>query len=138
MARFLFKTEPGKYSFEDLARERSTRWDGVTNSLALKHLRGAREGDEVLVYHTGDEKQVVGLAKIMRGAYPDPGSKDPKRVVVDLMVGARLPKPVKLEEMRANAKLRDFDLLRLTRLSIVPVSDAHWAEVLRLAGLARR
>ena len=138
MSRFLFKTEPGDYSFEDLVKERSTRWEGVTNTTALKHLRTAKEGDEVLIYHTGDERQVVGAGKIMRAPYPDPSKKDRKLVVVDVMVGARLPKPVKLEEIKGCATLKNFDLVRLPRLSVMPVSDAQWQEILRLGGAVRR
>ncbi len=132
--RWLFKTEPGAYSFARLESDRRTVWDGVKNALAQKHLRAAVAGDEVLVYHTGDEKAVVGLARIVRGPYPDPGQKDARQVVVDLALVRALPRPVTLAEMRADRKLAGFDLLRLPRLSIMPVAPAHWVEILRLAG----
>src|SRR5262245_9224020 len=106
MARFLFKTEPREYSFDDLERERHTTWDGVKNPLALRHLRSAREGDEVIVYHTGDERQAIGLAKVMRAAYADPKKKNTRSVVVDLLVGRRFTKPVTLEAMKS---LGSFD-----------------------------
>jgi predicted RNA-binding protein with PUA-like domain len=129
--RWLFKTEPSAYSFARLAAERRTVWDGVKNALALKHLAAVATGDEVLVYHTGDEKAAVGIARGARGAYPDP--KDAKLVVVDLEAERALPRAVTLAEMRANKQLAGFDLLRLPRLSVVPVSAAQWTEILRMA-----
>jgi predicted RNA-binding protein with PUA-like domain len=131
--RWLFKTEPSAYSFAQLEADRRTVWDGVKNALALKHLSAVAKGDEVLFYHTGDEKAVVGIATVARGAYPDPKQKDAKLVVVDLEAGRGLPRPVALAEMRANAKLAGFDLLRLPRLSVMPVSAAQWTEILRMA-----
>ena len=131
--RWLFKTEPSAYSFAQLEADRRTVWDGVKNALALKHLSAVGKGDEVLFYHTGDEKAVVGIATVARGAYPDPKQKDAKLLVVDLEAGRALPRPVTLAEMRANSKLAGFDLLRLPRLSVMPVSAAQWAEILRMA-----
>jgi predicted RNA-binding protein with PUA-like domain len=130
--RWLFKTEPSAYSFTRLQADGRTVWDGVKNALALRHLSAVQKGDEVLVYHTGDEKAAVGIARVVRGAYPD--AKDAKLRVVDLEAGHALPRPVPLAEMRANAKLAGFDLLRLPRLSVMPVSAAQWAEILRMAG----
>lgn len=131
--RWLFKTEPSAYSFAQLEADRRTVWEGVKNTLALKHLGAVAKGDEVLFYHTGGEKAVVGTATVTRGAYPDPRQKDVKRLVVDLQAGRPLPHPVTLAEMRANPNLAGFDLLRLPRLSVMPVSAAQWAEVLRMA-----
>ena len=131
--RWLFKTEPSAYSYARLEADRRTVWDGVKNALALRHLRAVATGDEVLVYHTGDEKAAVGIARVARGAYPDPQQKDARMLVVDLEAGEALPRPVTLAEMRADAKLAGFDLLRLPRLSVMPVSAAQWAEILRLA-----
>ncbi len=131
--RWLFKTEPGSYSWTQLERDKRTVWDGVKNALALKHLAAVAAGDEVLFYHTGDEKQVVGVARVARGAYPDPKAGDPRLLVVDLEIGHALPRPVTLATMRADPKLAGFDLLRLPRLSVMPVSSAQWSEVLRLA-----
>jgi predicted RNA-binding protein with PUA-like domain len=131
--RWLFKTEPSAYSFAQLEADRRTVWDGVKNALALKHLSAVAKGDEVLFYHTGDEKAVVGIATVARGAYPDPKQKDARLLVVDLEAGRGLPRPVTLAEMRANPKLAGFDLLRLPRLSVMPVSAAQWAEILRMA-----
>jgi predicted RNA-binding protein with PUA-like domain len=132
--RWLFKTEPSAYSFARLAADRRTVWDGVKNALALRHLAAVEKGDEVLVYHTGDEKAAVGIARVARGAYPDPKQKNARLVVVDLEADRELPRPVPLAEMRANPKLAGFDLLRLPRLSVMPVAAAQWTEILRMAG----
>ena len=131
--RWLFKTEPSAYAYANLEKDGRTVWDGVKNALALRHLGAVEKGDEVLFYHTGDEKAVVGIATVARGAYPDPKQKDAKLLVVDLEAGRALPRPVTLAAMRANAKLAGFDLLRLPRLSVMPVSAAQWTEILRMA-----
>ena len=133
-SRWLFKTEPSAYAYANLEKDGRTVWDGVKNALALRHLGAVERGDEVLFYHTGDERAVVGIAKITRGAYPDPKAKDPRLVVVDLEPVRRLAAPVPLSAMRANAKLAGFDLLRLPRLSVMPVSAGHWAVILGMAG----
>lgn len=132
--RWLFKTEPSAYSWQQLERDGRTTWDGVKNALALKHLAAVAEGDEVLVYHTGDEKAAIGIARVVRGAYPDPKAGDAKLVVVDLAPLRALPGPVTLAAMRTNPKLAGFDLLRLPRLSVMPVSAAYWTAILRMAG----
>jgi predicted RNA-binding protein with PUA-like domain len=132
--RWLFKTEPSAYSWQQLERDGRTTWDGVKNARALKHLAAVAEGDEVLVYHTGDEKAAVGIARVARGAYPDPKAREAKLVVVDLAPLRALPSPVTLAVMRTNPKLAGFDLLRLPRLSVMPVSAAYWTAILRMAG----
>ncbi len=134
MARFLVKTEPSSYSFEDLKRDRRTVWDGVSNPVALKHLGTIRKGDTVVVYHTGDEKQAVGLAVAASDAYPDPKLNNPKRPAVDLASDRRLPKPVTLAQVKADAVLKTSDLARLPRLSVMPFSEAQFQRLLRLAG----
>ena len=131
--RWLFKTEPGTYSYDRLERERRTVWDGVKNALALKHLSGVAEGDEVLFYHTGGEKAVVGVARVVRGAYPDPKQKDRRLLVVEIEPEGRLSRPVTLAAMRANRKLAGCDLLRLPRLSVMSVTASQWAEIVRMA-----
>jgi predicted RNA-binding protein with PUA-like domain len=131
--RWLLKTEPTAYSWADLERDGRTAWDGVKNALALKHLAAVAEGDEALVYHTGDEKAAVGIAQVVRGAYPDPRQKDPRLVVVDLRPLRALEHPVCLADMRANRKLAGFDLLRLPRLSVMPVSAAYWTAIMEMA-----
>lgn len=133
MSYWLLKTEPDTYSFDDLVKEKKTAWDGITNALALKHLRAFAAGDTAIIYHTGKERQAVGLAEVKRAAYPDPNEDDERLVVVDVAARERLPRPVTLAEMKENPKLEGFDLLRLSRLSVVPVSAAHWKELLRMA-----
>jgi predicted RNA-binding protein with PUA-like domain len=127
--RWLVKTEPSTYAYADLERAGQTTWDGVTNATALIHLRAMRAGDEVLVYHTGGEKAVVGLARVRRGPYPDPRREDERIVVVDLEPVQRLARPVTLAELRTDAGLQDFDLLRNSRLSVMPVPPAAWRQV---------
>ena len=130
---FLLKTDPGTYSFADLERDGATRWDGVSNNLALKHLRNAHRGDRLLIYHTGAERALVGLAEVASDPYPDPRQKDPRLVVIDVKAGARLPRPVSLDEIKAQAALRSFDLVRNSRLSVMPVSDSQWKLLTALA-----
>ena len=127
--RWLFKTEPSSYSFQQLQKDKRTVWDGVKNNLALKHLSAIKKGDAIVVYHTGDEKAVVGLARAASDAYPDPGKKDPKLLVVDIEADKPMPRPVTLAEVKADQKLKSFDLVRLPRLSVMPVSDDAWKAI---------
>jgi predicted RNA-binding protein with PUA-like domain len=127
--RWLVKTEPSSYAFADLVRDRTTTWDGVTNPQALGHLRAMARGDDVLVYHTGGEKAVVGLAKVAADPRPDPKAKDPRLVVVDLAAGKALPRPVPLAELKARKDLATWELVRLPRLSVMPVPDAAWKAI---------
>jgi predicted RNA-binding protein with PUA-like domain len=130
---WILKTEPSAYSFDRLERERTAVWDGVKNPLALKHLRAMQPGDEVMIYHTGDEKAVVGTAAVASAAYPDPRGTDPALVVVDLKAGKRLPRPVSLSEVKADPVFRDLALVRMPRLSVVPATAAHWSRLLALS-----
>ena len=131
--RWLLKTEPSAYSFADLQRDQRTVWDGVKNPMALKHLAQVQEGDRLLVYHTGGEKAVVGVATALSAAYPDPKKQDPKLVVIDLAPLSALPRPVSLAEIKADPRFKGWDLVRLPRLSVMPVSAEQWAEIERLA-----
>jgi len=124
--RWLFKTEPSVYSYQQLVKDKKTMWDGVANNLALKNLKDIKKGEQILIYHTGDEKQAVGIARALSGAYPDPGKNDPKLLVVDIEPVNALAKPVTLAEVKSHAKLKDFDLVRNSRLSIMKVNDAQW------------
>jgi predicted RNA-binding protein with PUA-like domain len=133
---WLFKTDPDTYSFADLSRKKSGDvWDGVKNAVALRHLREVREGDRVLIYHTGDEKAIVGLARVTRSAYPDPKGDDPKLVVVDVVAEGGVPTPVTLAAVKADPKFKDFDLVRLGRLSVMPVPEILWKDLLKRAGI---
>jgi predicted RNA-binding protein with PUA-like domain len=134
MAAWLFKTEPSAFAFADLAKQKVARWDGVKNPTALIHLRAVKKGDTVVIYHTGNEKRAVGLAKVVRAPYPDPAASDPNRVVVDLAPAGALAAPVALAAFRADPLLADSDLIRITRLSIVPLTAAQLARVRVLGG----
>lgn len=132
---WLVKTEPDTYAYADLEREGRTTWDGVTNPVALKNLAAMKEGDRVIVYHTGGEKAAVGTARVVRTAYPDPRGKDARQVVVDLEAGAALKTPVTLAEMKGHPAFADSPLVRQGRLSVVPLTAAQWAV---LTGAAAR
>lgn len=133
MARWLLKTEPTVYCWDDLVREKRTVWDGIENALALIHLRAAAAGDEAFFYHTGKERRVVGIAKIARGAYPDPRKDDSKLVVVDIVPVSALPAPVTLERIKADPFFADWDLVRMSRLSFLPVPAPIWKKILTLS-----
>jgi predicted RNA-binding protein with PUA-like domain len=133
MAYWLLKTEPSTYSFADLVRDRKTTWDGVSNNTALRHLRSMKKGDLAFVYHSGGEKSIVGVAEIVSDAYPDPKKKDPRLVVVDLKAGEPLNTPVTLAEVKASGHFADFALVRIPRLSVMPVSGAQWKRLLSMA-----
>jgi predicted RNA-binding protein with PUA-like domain len=134
MNYWLLKTEPDNYSYADLERDGATTWDGVANNTALMHMRTMQPGDLALIYHTGDERQAVGLAEITSAPYADPKLGDPKLVVVDLRPLRRLPKPVSLAAVKADPTFADFGLVRLGRLSVVPVTPEHWGRLLGMAG----
>jgi predicted RNA-binding protein with PUA-like domain len=138
MAGWLLKTEPTVYSYSDLERDRQTVWEGVSNNLALKHIRQVRKGDLALVYHTGEEKAVVGISEVASAAYPDPKQNDPRLFVFDLKPKRRLARAVSLAEVKANDQLKDFELVRMARLSVMPVSDVVWKILMRMAGEKER
>ena len=126
MAYWLLKTEPDCYSWDDLARDKKTVWDGVANALALKHIRTMQKGDLALIYHTGGERQAVGIAEITKSPYPDPKENDEKLAVVDLKPKRKLKRPITLDEIKADKAFAGWDLLRIGRLSIVPVNESMW------------
>lgn len=134
MAYWLLKTEPDNYSYFDLERDGGTVWDGVNNPLALKHLRTMQPGDLAWIYHTGQERQIIGMAEITSQPYPDPTLNDVKRVVVDVRALQKVNQPVTLSQIKQTGKFAEFDLLRLPRLSVVPVSDIYWQSLMELAG----
>jgi predicted RNA-binding protein with PUA-like domain len=131
---WILKTEPSTYGFADLAKSKRAVWDGVANALALKHLRQMRPGDRALIYHTGDEKAVVGIATVVSDPYPDPKAKDPKLAVVDLEAERALPRPVPLAEIKADRAFADLALVRIGRLSVMPATAAQWNRLVRLGG----
>lgn len=131
---WLLKTEPSDYSWDDLKKDKKTIWDGVSNNLALKHLRNMEKGDLAFIYHTGKERALVGIAEVVSSPYPDPKQKDPKLVVVDVKAKRRLPGAVSLAEIKANSAFSDFLLVRLPRLSVMPVTQAQWKRLLAMTG----
>ena len=128
---WILKTEPSTYSFADLVKEGTAVWDGVSNPVALRNLRTMKPGDEVMIYHTGDEKAIVGLARVASDPRPDP--KNPKLVVVHLKAGSPVKKPVTLAAIKADSVFADLALVRQGRLSVVPVPAALWK---RLTGMS--
>jgi predicted RNA-binding protein with PUA-like domain len=131
---WLLKTEPSTYSFDRLLKEGKTTWDGVRNNLALLHLRAMKEGDRVLIYHSGGEKAVVGTARILKAAYPDPSQDDPKLVVVDVGPEAKLAQPVPLTAIKAEPSFKDLPLIRMSRLSVMPVPADQWKRLAAMGG----
>ncbi len=134
MGHWLLKTEPTAYSFAKLQKDKRAVWDGVKNPQALKNLGQVQKGDRLFIYHTGDEKAVVGIATALSGAYPDPKKADSKLLVIDIAPVAPLPRPVRLAEIKANPQFADWELVRLPRLSVMPVSAEQWTEIERRAG----
>ena len=131
---WLLKTEPSEFSFEDLLASGREIWDGISNPLALKHLRSTRAGDLALIYHTGNVRAAVGIARILGAPYADPKKKNPSQVVVEIEPVAPLPRAVSLQEMKASAELKGLLLLRISRLSVVPVSPEHWKILMKMGG----
>ena len=132
MAYWLFKQEPSSYSYTDLEKDGRTAWDGVKNNLALKHLRAVRKGDMVLFYHTGEEKQAVGIMEIASDTYTD--RKDKSSVVVDVRPVGRLAKPVTLEQIKGDPAFAEWELVRISRLSVMPVPPVLWQKIMKMAG----
>jgi predicted RNA-binding protein with PUA-like domain len=133
MPRWLVKEEPTHYSYDDLARDGTTVWNGVHNALALRHLKAMRRGDEVLYYHSGDVRSVVGVASVASAPEPDP-EDDRGSWRVTIRAARALPRAVPLSTLKSDPTLADFALVRMGRLSVMPVNDLQWARVLSYAG----
>ena len=133
MATWLFKEEPDHYSFSDLRREGKTLWTGVTNGLARKYLRQVRRGDRVLYYHTGKEKAVVGEMRVVGNPQSDPEAEDDKGVAVEVKAVRALARPVPLSVIKRDPLLADWELVRLPRLSVMPVTEEQWQRVEELS-----
>ena len=131
---WLFKEEPSNYSYDAFAKDGKTVWSGVKNPVAQRNLRSVKKGDRIFFYHTGDEKSVVGVAKALGDAYPDPADEAGKAHVVDVGPVKKLTRPVTLKEIKADPWFKDFDLVRISRLSVMPVSDAQWARIEKMSG----
>jgi predicted RNA-binding protein with PUA-like domain len=137
MAHWLLKTEPEEYSWDDLKEKgaKGDAWTGVRNFTARNHLKTMRKGDRVFIYHTGDEKQVVGVAEVVREGYPDPTDEKGVFLSVDVKTLDPLPKPVTLATVKADKKLADMALVKYGRLSVQPVTDTEWKIVCKMGGL---
>ena len=133
MAQWLVKEEPEHYGYDQLERDRKTVWAGVRNPLAQKHLRTIRKGDRIFYYHTGKEKAVVAIARALGDAYPNPGDSAGKSYVVDVAPEKRLARPVTLAAIKADRAFATFPLVRMSRLSVMPVSDAEWTRIVDMS-----
>jgi predicted RNA-binding protein with PUA-like domain len=131
MAQWLVKEEPDHYGYDQLEKDRKTVWAGVRNPLAQKHLRGIKRGDRIFYYHTGAQKAVVATATAASDAYPDP--HDSKLSVVDIVPDKKLARPVTLAEIKGDTSFASFPLVRMSRLSVMPVTDAEWARIEKLS-----
>jgi predicted RNA-binding protein with PUA-like domain len=133
MAHWLVKSEPSVYSWEQFVEEGQTYWNGVRNYAARNHLKSMKQGDEVFFYHSNEGLEIVGIAKVIKEAYQDPTTAEKAWVVVDLKPVKRLKRPITLQEIKNDKRLSNMALLRLSRLSVQPVTDAEWKIVLDLS-----
>ncbi len=131
MNHWLVKQEPTTYNYDMLEKDKKTVWDGVHNNLALKHIRAMKKGDEAFFYHTGDEKQAVGIVEITSNPYPNPKEDDERFVVVDVKPVSRLKRPVTLDEIKKDTKFKNWELLKISRLSVMPVPKDLWDEIIK-------
>ncbi len=134
MAYWLAKSEPSTYSWDDLVKEKQTCWSGIRNYAARIHMRNMKKGDEVFFYHSNEGVEIVGIAKVIKEAYPDPTTDDDRWVAVDLKPVKKLKNPVSLESIKKEKKLKEMALVRISRLSLQPVSDEEWEIVMKMAG----
>jgi len=133
---WLAKQEPSGprgYNFSSLEKEKKTIWDGVHNNLALKHIRNMKKGDQILFYHTGTERQAVGVMTVTTNPYPNPKEKEKRFVVIDVKFKKRLKQPVTLEEMKKQKKFKSWELLRISRLSVMPVPKSIWNQIIKMS-----
>lgn len=134
MAYWLAKSEPFVYSWDDLVKEKQTSWTGVRNYAARLHLRAMKKGEEVLFYHSNEGTCIIGIAKVVKEAYQDPTTDDDRWVAVDLKPYKKLKQPVTLETIKKDKRLSEMALVRISRLSVQPVSEEEWKVVMDLAG----
>ncbi|NML23928.1 EVE domain-containing protein [Pseudoflavitalea sp. G-6-1-2] len=134
MAYWLVKSEPFKYSWDQFVKDKKTFWDGVRNYAARNFLRDMKKGDEVFFYHSNEGLEIVGIARVVKESYQDPTTDEDAWVVVDLAPVKRLPNPVSLKQIKAEPKLKEMALLKLSRLSVTPVTPDQWEQVLKMAG----
>lgn len=133
MAYWLVKSEPSKYSWDQLVQDKQTLWDGVRNYAARNYLKTMKKGDEVFFYHSNEGLEIVGIAKVVKESYPDPTTDDDAWVVVDLKPVKKLPKPVTLAQVKSDKRLKDMALVKYVRLSVQPVTEKEWKIILELS-----
>ena len=133
MAHWLIKSEPSAYSWDQLVKEKHTAWTGVRNPQASLNLKAMKSGDLCFFYHSNEGKEIVGIAKVVKTAYPDPTDKAGKAVAVDVAAVEPVKQPVTLAALKADPRFKDFKLVRQSRLSVVPVSDEHWKLILKMS-----
>jgi len=133
MAHWLIKSEPSAYSWDQLVKEKRTAWTGVRNAQAAANLKAMKPGDLCFFYHSNEGKEIVGIAKVVKTAYPDPTDKAGKAVAVEVAAVEPVKQPVTLAALKADPKFKDFKLVRQSRLSVVPVSDEHWKLILKMS-----
>jgi len=134
MAHWLIKSEPSAYSWPQFVKDKKTSWTGVRNAQAAINLKAMKPGDRCFFYHSNEGKEIVGIAEVAKAAYPDPTDKDGKAVTVDVKAVEPVKTPVTLAAIKADPRLKDFGLVRQSRLSVVPVSDEQWKLILKMSG----
>jgi predicted RNA-binding protein with PUA-like domain len=134
MSYWLVKSEPSVYSWEQFAKDKQTVWDGVRNYAARLHLRAMKKGDEVFFYHSNEGLEIVGIAKVSKEAYQDPTTDDEAWVAVDLKPVKKLKKPVSMDQIKKEKLLKDMALLRISRLSVQPVTEKEWEVIMKMSG----
>ncbi|WP_395708448.1 EVE domain-containing protein [Reyranella sp.] len=133
MAHWLIKSEPSAYSWEQLVKDKKTSWTGVRNAQASSNLKAMKVGDRCFFYHSNEGKEIVGIAEVVKAAYPDPTDKEGKAVTVDVKAIEPVKQLVTLAAIKAEPKLKEFGLVRQSRLSVVPVSDEQWKLIMKMS-----
>jgi predicted RNA-binding protein with PUA-like domain len=136
MAHWLIKSEPEVYSWEQLVKDKQTRWDGIRNYAARLHLRAMKKGDTIFFYHSNKGTEIVGIATVAKEAYPDPSTSDPAWSAIDIKPLKKISIPVTLEQIKKEKKLADMSLVRISRLSVQPVSEEEWNIVMKMGGMS--
>lgn len=135
MAHWLIKSEPEVYSWDQLVTDKQTRWDGIRNYAARLHLRSMKKGEEIFFYHSNKGTEIVGIATVTKEAYPDPTTTDPAWFAIDVKPLKKLLKPVNLDQIKKEKKLAGMALVRISRLSVQPVTDEEWQLIMKMGGM---
>jgi len=135
MAHWLIKSEPDVYSWDQFVKDKQTRWDGIRNYAARLHLRAMKKGDELFFYHSNKGTEIIGIASVVKEAYPDPTTEDPAWFAIDVKPLKKISKPVTLDQIKKEKKLSSMALVRISRLSVQPVSDEEWQIILKMGGM---